>query len=195
MLRSVELLGARRSELFDLDGDNPRFDVPLKRVKKRRVVQQPLSDLAVEIIREALTSDKQQYVFASPRGDMPMNRKVMATALRGTKVKGKVNTPGICALLGLKPFTPHDLRRTAATLAGDLGFDDAWIAKCLDHAASKKQEQIAPSVTGKVYNHSKRMKEKRAVLNGIAAELRRIVGRQIPTTQTETGIAALHLIT
>ncbi len=32
---------------------------------------------------------------------------------------------GIGALLGLKPFTPHDLRRTAATLAGDLGFDDA----------------------------------------------------------------------
>jgi integrase len=71
---------------------------------------------------------------------MPMNRKVMAVALRGTKYKGgKVKSPGICALLGMKPFSPHDLRRTAATLAGDLGFDDAWIAKCLDHAASKKQ--------------------------------------------------------
>ena len=175
MLRSNELLGARRSELFDLDGDNPRFDVPLKRVKKRRVIQQPLSDLAVQIIREAL-EDGKEHVFASPLGDQPMNRKVMATALRGTKVEGKVKTPGICALLGLRPFTPHDLRRTAATLAGDLGFDDAWIAKCLDHAASKKQEQIAPSVTGKVYNHSKRMKEKRAVLDGVAAELRRIIG-------------------
>ena len=83
---------------------------------------------------------------------------------------------GISALLGLKPFTPHDLRRTAATLAGDLGFDDAWIAKCLDHAVSKKQEQIVPSVTGKVYNHSKRMRERRAVLDGVAAELRRIIG-------------------
>ena len=138
-----------RTELFDLDGEYPRFDVPLKRVKKRRVIQQPLSDLAVEIIREA--------------------------ALRGTKVKS-LKTRGICALLGLKSFTPHDLRRTAATLAGDLGFDDAWIAKCLDHAASRKQEQIVPSVTGKVYDHSKRMKEKRAVLDGVAAELRRIIG-------------------
>jgi integrase len=181
MLRSGELLAARRDELFDLDGDNPRFDVPLKRVKKRRVIQQPLSGLAVAIIREALTSDEQQYVFASPLGDMPMNRKVMATALRGTKVKGTVKTAGICALLGLKPFTPHDLRRTAATLAGDLGFDDAWIAKCLDHAASKKQEQIVPTVTGKVYNHSKRMKEKRAVLDGVAAELRRIIGKPAET--------------
>src|ERR1700733_4458214 len=135
-----------------------------------------LSDLAVEIIREALISDDQQYVFASPLGDTPMNRKVMATARRGTKVKDKVKTPGICALLGLKPFTPHDLRRTGATLTGDLGFDDAWLAKCLDHAASKKSEQIVPSVTGKVYNHSKRMKEKRAVLDGVAAELRRIIG-------------------
>lgn len=150
-------------------------------MKKRRVIQQPLSDLAVEIIQEALITDEQQFVFASPLGDMSMNRKVMAVALRGTKYKGKVKTPGICALLGLRPFTPHDLRRTAATLAGDLGFDDAWIAKCLDHAASRKQEQIVPSVTGKVYNHSKRMKEKRAVLDGVAAELRRIIGNPVKT--------------
>jgi integrase len=175
MLRSSELLGAHRSELFDLDGEHPRLDVPLKRVKKRRVIQQPLSDLAVEIIKEALTSDRQQYVFSSPLGDQPMNRRVMGTALRGTKVRGKVKTRGICSFLGLKPFTPHDLRRTAATLAGDLGFDDAWIAKCLDHAASRKQEHVVPTVTGKVYNHSKRMKEKRAVLDGVAAELRRII--------------------
>ena len=111
---------------------------------------------------------------------MPMNRRVMATALRGTKVKGKEESTRLCALLGLRPFTPHDLRRTAATLAGDLGFDDAWIAKCLDHAASKKQEQIVPIVIGKVYNHSKRMKEKRAVLDGVAAELRRIIGEPAP---------------
>jgi integrase len=176
MLRSNELLGAHRSELFDLDGENPRFDVPLRRVKKRRTVQQPLSDLAVEIIREAL-EDGNEHVFASPLGDQPMNRKVMATALRGTRRKdGEVKTPGICALLGLKPFTPHDLRRTAATLAGDLGFDDAWIAKCLDHAATKKGDAIVPSVTGKVYVHSSRMQEKRAVLNKVGAELRRIVG-------------------
>ena len=110
----------------------------------------------------------------------------MATALRGTKHKGNLKSPGICVLLGLKPFTPHDLRRTAATLAGDLGFDDAWIAKCLDHAASKKSEQIVPTVTGKVYNHSKRMKEKRAVPDGVAAELGRIISQSVPTTQAET---------
>ena len=57
----------------------------------------------------------------------------------------------------------------------ETGGRDAWIAKCLDHAASKKTEQIVPTVTAKVYNHSKRMKEKRAVLDGIAAEIKRII--------------------
>ena len=155
---------------MNCDGDNPRFDVPLKRVKKRRVIQQPLSDLAVEIIREAL-EDGQGARFRQParrHADEPQDHGDRAA--RHARTRAKVKTPGICALLGLKPFTPHDLRRTAATLAGDLGFDDAWIAKCLDHAASKKQEQIVPTVTGKVYNHSKRMKEKRAVLDGVAAD-------------------------
>jgi integrase len=189
MLRSGELLSAHRSELFDLDGEHARFDVPLKRVKKRRAIQQPLSSLAVEIIKEALKDSNKEFVFASPLGDQPMARTAMATALRGKKHKGR-DTPGICALLGLKPFTPHDLRRTAATLAGDLGFDDAWIAKCLDHAASKKQEQIVPTVTGKVYNHSKRMKEKRAVLDGVAAELRRIVGEPLKAIDPRLRLAA-----
>ncbi|KGT73763.1 hypothetical protein MA20_41905 [Bradyrhizobium japonicum] len=122
---------------------------------------------------------REQFVFESPMyKDQPIHRKAMADALRGTKNeenKDKTKTAGPCELLGLKPFTPHDLRRSAATLAGDLGFDDAVIAKCLDHAVSGKGDVIVPTVTGKVYNHSGRMKEKRAVLDGVAAELRRII--------------------
>ena len=41
-----------------------------------------------------------------------------------------------------------------------------------------------PTVTGKVYNHSKRMKEKRAVLYGVAAELQRIVGKPVGHAET-----------
>jgi integrase len=181
MLRSAELLGAHRKELFDLDGPNARFEVPLKRVKKRRVIQQPLSDLAVEIIKKALDSEGQEYIFAGRFGDAPLERKAMATALRGTTNKdGTVRTPGICALLGLKSFSPHDLRRTAATLAGDLGVSDAWIAKCLDHAVTKDENGArVPSVTGRVYNHSRRMHQKRAVLDGLANALREIVGEAV----------------
>jgi integrase len=102
----------------------------------------------------------------------------MATALRGTKHEknnDKSKKPGLCELLGLKPFTPHDLRRTGATLAGELGFSDAAIAKCLDHQVSKDDGEKVARVTG-VYVRSKRMDQKRQVLDGIANELRRIIG-------------------
>jgi integrase len=179
MLRSGELRSAHRDELIGFDSDAPLLRVPAKRVKKRRVIEQPLSDLAVEIVREALSGDDQQFVFESPvyRGQ-PIHRIAMATALRGTKHeknKDKSKKPGLCELLGLKPFTPHDLRRTAATLAGELGFSDATIAKCLDHAVTKDEGEKVARVTG-VYVRSKRMDQKRAVLDGIAGVLRRIIG-------------------
>ncbi|WP_028167660.1 tyrosine-type recombinase/integrase [Bradyrhizobium elkanii] len=185
MLRSGELLAAHRSELLDFDGDAACFRVPAKRVKKRRVIEQPLSALAIEIIREALEDEDQQFVFESPvyKGQ-PLHRTAMGVALRGTKhekCKGKTKTPGLCELLGLKPFTPHDLRRTAATLAGELGYSEAAIAKCLDHAVIKDDGEKINRVTG-IYNQSKRMQQKRAVLDGIAAELRRIIGEPAPKT-------------
>ncbi len=182
MLRSGELVAAHRDELIDLNGVNPRFDVPAKRVKKRRVIEQPLSELAIEIIKEAMASEDQKFVFESPVYEgQPIHRTAMATALRGTKQEtnpGKTKTPGLCELLGLKPFTPHDLRRTAATLAGELGFSDAAIAKCLDHAVVRDDGEKINRVTG-IYVRSKRMNQKRAVLDGIAAELRRIIGAPI----------------
>jgi hypothetical protein len=54
--------------------------------------------------------------------------------------------------------------------------------------ASKKQEQIVPTVAGKIYNHSKRMKEKRAVLEG----LQRSFGGSLespPARQAETKLS------
>jgi integrase len=189
MLRSKELLGACRDELIGLDGDMPLLRVPAKRVKKRRVIEQPLSDLAVEIIKEALASDGQQFVFESPvYPGQQIHRIAMATALRGTKHeknKDKSKKPGLCELLGLKPFTPHDLRRTAATLAGELGFSEAAIAKCLDHQVSRDNGEKVARVTG-VYVRSKRMDQKRAVLDGVAGELRRIIGKP-PINTIEQG--------
>jgi integrase len=172
MLRSGEFLPLHVDEIVDLDGDNPRVDIPLRRVKKRRVIQQPLSDLAVGLIREALSfslrdENPQRFVFQTPRSDAPLNRMAMAAALRGRKDKGQV---GICEWLGIDTFTPHDLRRSSATIAGNLGFDERRIAQCLDHQTS--------SVTA-IYNRSDRLAQKREVLDAVAAEIRRIVGPRL----------------
>jgi hypothetical protein len=53
-----------------------------------------------------------------------------------------VKTPGVCELLGLATFTPHDLRRTAATMCGELGLSESSIALCPDRQANKERPWI-----------------------------------------------------
>ena len=180
-LRSTELLHIRRDELVDLAGKFPRVDVAMRRVKRRRVIHQPLSPLAVALINEALGNHA--FVFMGRFGDAPLARSAMANALRGTwritNGKKVVKSVGICDMLGLKPFTPHDLRRTAASLMGGLGIARSTIAACLDHAARDDQGGAVPRVTGEVYDTDPRLKEKRAALDALSAELRRIVSEPV----------------
>jgi integrase len=178
MLRSGELLPIHRDEI---NAENGTVDIPARRVKKRRVINQPLSDLALEIVKESMGN--YDYAFTGRFGDAPLARNAMASALRGTQklVKGvKVTrTPGICELLGLAPFTPHDLRRTAATMCGELGLSEAGISLCLDHQANKDENgKPLPAVTRKVYNLATRARvaKKREVLDAWAVDLRRIIG-------------------
>lgn len=175
MLRSWEMLGIHRDEL---NANHGTVDIPARRVKKRRVINQPLSDLALEILMVSMGNH--DFAFVGRFGDAPLARQAMSGALKGTKHRnGKVKTPGICALLGLAPFTPHDLRRTAATMCGNLGLSESAISQCLDHQATKGDDgQPLPAITSKVYNLSVvgRVERKRKVLDAWAVELRRIVG-------------------
>jgi integrase len=156
MLRSAEILGGRRDELIDLP--MPHIVIPLKRVKMRRVIKQPLNNLAREVIAEAKSLGDEQHLFASPLGDKP-----------------------------------HHLRRTAATLAGEIGCPEGWIARCLDHTILKDEDtgRSLPTVTGKVYNLSKQLKQKRAVLDQLDAALRRIIaGKSLDDMEPLIRIAA-----
>jgi integrase len=175
MLRSWEMLGIHRDEL---NSNYSTVDIPARRVKKRPVINQPLSGLALEILTESMGN--YDVAFVGRFGDAPLTRQAMSGALKGTKHRnGKVKTPGICELLGLAPFTPHDLRRTAATMCGNLGLSESAISQCLDHQATKGEDgQPLPAVTNKVYNLSVvgRVERKRKVLDAWAVELRRIIG-------------------
>ena len=196
MLRSSEVLGIHRDEL-NMENDTPSVDIPARRVKKRRVINQPLSDLAAEIVDEALKlSGNHPFLFPGRFDDAPLARNAMANALRGTwRIKnGKkvVKTVGICELLGLEPFTPHDLRRTAATMCGELGLSEAGIALCLDHQASKDENgKPLPAITRKVYNLATRARvaRKREVLDAWATELRRIISEPMEAKAADTEMA------
>ena len=99
----------------------------------------------------------------------------MAMGLRGTP-----KTKGICEPPGLAPFTPHDLRRTAATICGRW-FSDAEIVPALTTSRPRSNGKPLPAVTGKHYNHAQRKnrQDKRRVLYRWAVQLRRIIGEPV----------------
>jgi integrase len=173
MLRGGEFASLRKDEVFDLDGA-AYVRIPLKRVKSRQgEIVQPLSTLAVAIIKEALQGNDTDYVFASPNGgNAPLSDKATATALRDRADKG---TKGICSRLGIPTFKPHDLRRTGATVGRRVA-TKAAIALCLNHAVKHEDGMAIPSVTD-VYVHADEVElaEKRETLEKLAGMIRRIV--------------------
>jgi len=180
MLRTKEFLTGTPSELKGLNTPDAQIQVPLKRVKKRRPIIQPLSCLAQEILAEAIKSEDQAYIFGGVR-DKPMNRQTLSHALLGyTDKKGKLIRTSLCTFLGIRPFTPHDLRRTAASLAYALGFKEIDVGLCLDHA-NKKDEDAPARVTGiyvldGVFQRSPKFEKKREILEALANTLRKIIG-------------------
>ena len=72
--------------------------------------------------------------------------------------------------------------------AGKFAGDQASYVNTPGQSKYKGPEGNFIQSPGKVYNHSKRMKEKRGVLDGVATELRRIIGEPAPTKQPETGL-------
>lgn len=151
----------------------------------------PLSPLALEIIAQAVAKTKllrglrdeeeySGYIFPSPRyleGEKPMTQHSMIIAVaRGLGrpvVSGKGKRPvdpdepqPTANTLGVPPFTPHDLRRTAATCMAEAGEMDEVIDAILNHV---KQGVI------KVYNLYRYDKEKRLALESWARKLTSII--------------------
>lgn len=186
MLRSREFMTARPQELERLGTPEAQIRVPLRKVKKRREVVQPLSSLAQEILAEAVISQDQALVFPGGDGE-PLQRCTLSRALAGhwdTWRGKKIWRPGICELLGLAKFTPHDLRRTAASLAFELGFSMVDVGSCLDHNKSKGDDAPA-QVTGVyvregIFRKSRKQETKRRILEAVGEALREIVGDRPP---------------
>ncbi|WOH60924.1 integrase family protein [Bradyrhizobium sp. BWC-3-1] len=194
MLRTWEALGTHSNEFDEHGGLNSKLPVviiPPERVKLAREIRQPLSDLAAQIAKEAMGNHP--FLFAGRWGTEPLNKKAMACALRGNRVRrnGKIvtRTVGICEQLGMKPFTPHDLRRTAASLLAGAGVSRATIALCLDHQIRADDNGIAISpVTGRHYDQDPRIAEKREALQKLADEIRRIVNQPAEVQQADSAM-------
>ena len=140
-LQDVASIDTRNFEIM-----GPFWDVPAKRMKKNRRFLCPLSPMAIALIKAAPGTGK--HPIAAPGKDT-MNVRTRVNKL-------PMLTRALYPALGIERFTPHDLRRTAATMLGTFGWTPDKTAMLLAHDKD--------GVTGKVYDHSKGINEKRAMV-------------------------------
>lgn len=152
--RKGEIMGAEWDE-FDLV--NGWWTIPAKKSKNGNNHLVPLSELAIELLQKLKTlSNGSKWLLPSPRGDKHIVPTAIDRALRNNIKKFK----------DVKPFTPHDLRRTAASHMTALGVSRLVVSKLLNH--------VENSVTA-IYDRHSYDKEKRAAVDVWAKNLEEII--------------------
>ena len=104
LCRRNEIAGAQWSEIDDVART---WIVPAERCKSRRPHVVPLSDAALDVLRQARRLSNDDDVFPAPRN------------LEGS-IDPDLMTRGmerLCERLSIPRGTPHDFRRTGATLS------------------------------------------------------------------------------
>jgi len=161
--RPEEVVGIHTREI-----EGRWWTLPAERTKPKRATRIYLTDLALEVIGD--TAGK-GYIFPCPHKDKekPMSPHALTVAVRRNlsfDVTDEDGAETVINKLGVEHFTPHDLRRTAATFMAQMGVMDEVIDAVLNHA---KVGVI------KVYNLYRYDKEKKAALETWARKLESIV--------------------
>ncbi|UVC12836.1 tyrosine-type recombinase/integrase [Mesorhizobium onobrychidis] len=171
--RVGEVAGMSRDE-FDLT--RGIWIIPAARAKNKREHMVPLSDMAIEIIAAQLADatalaerkDRQlpQFVFPAPGGRVAVSGASVPKAVK----REEITKRGVPTIMGVEPWTPHDLRRTAATHMEEIGISPFVIGHVLNHVSATKA-----SITSRVYARYDYGREKREALDLWADRLAAIV--------------------
>ncbi|MEP7247193.1 MAG: integrase arm-type DNA-binding domain-containing protein [Gammaproteobacteria bacterium] len=132
-----------------LDGPNPEWRVPWRRMKMRQPHIVPLSRQAVAILREVHRySGGGRWVFPQLRHpDRPMSENCITAGLRAIGYSGAEQSW-------------HGFRALASTQLNELGWNDKWVEMQLAHSDHNKVR--------KVYNHAKYLPQRRAMMQSWA---------------------------
>lgn len=167
-LRMILLTAARPGEVCamkwsDVDMENGVWTISAEGSKNGLAHRVPLNSLAIETLK-GIKGRRRQYVFWT-HGELG-RRTPNALALAIRKARQRKTDP-----LKIDAFTPHDLRRTAASMMASIGVERFTVARVLNHAET--------GIT-RVYDRYGYDQEKRTALDRWDAELRRIlVGRTV----------------
>lgn len=151
--RPGEVCGMRWA---DVDENAAVWTIPAGVSKNGLAHRVPLNGVALELLLDrpdAAKRDSSEYVFPSPLRGQPIAAQALARAIR----RNRVLTEGDVRRLRIEPeFSPHDLRRTAATMMTSNGVSRLVVGQILNH--------VEAGVT-KVYDRSSYDAEKRQALD------------------------------
>ena len=162
-LRLQLLTGQRKQEVtgaewanFDLPGRI--WTIPGEKAKNGRPHRVPLSPQALEVIEEVRAlSEGNAHLFPARHGPGPITAESINRAVYRD-----------ADIIGIAKWTPHDLRRTAATLMSENGTQRLVIAKVLNHVS------VDNTVTAVYDRHSYDL-EKRQALEGLGRRVAAII--------------------
>lgn len=160
--RESEVAGMRRSELRDLEGAQPLWEIAGSRTKNGKPHCVPLSPLAVHLIKSV--SGEHDLIFCS-ECDTPLSCFSRAKRQVDDRLAVIIKERESASIA---PWRLHDLRRTSATRMGDLGIATDVIELVLNHSSGTRG-----GIAG-VYNRSERMNERRQALELWAAHIERL---------------------
>jgi len=156
-LRMILVTGQRKGEVVSARWDEMDlaagwWTIPGEKAKNGLPHRVPLSPLALELLKQIrkLSSDS-EFLFPSAHGNKTIRHDAVSKAVRRDE-----------SALNVEHFTPHDLRRTAASQMASAGISRLVISKILNHVDS--------SVTA-VYDRHSYDKDKRKALNAWARHL------------------------
>ena len=141
--RVGELSQARWS---DIDMENGEWHIPEGNSKNSKAHTIYLSDFSKrQFIQLQPISGGSGWCLPSRDGMSHIGPKSVAKQIRdrvrSSPVKGRGKVSEALLLTG-GPWTPHDLRRTGATMMGELGVMGEVIERCLNHVEQNKLKRI-----------------------------------------------------
>lgn len=176
IIRLILLTGCRPGEAAgmareEIDLDKALWRIPAERVKTKTAHTVPLVGEALAIVRRLCDGKRAGHLFSTTKGKAPTSQD-LAKAFERTRT--------VLPTLA----TPHDLRRTAATIMGRLGIDRLTVAYVLNHGST-----IRATVTGSTYDKHDYLPQKRRALEALDATVVGIL-RNEPTASNVIPIGA-----
>jgi integrase len=175
--RRGEIAGMRRSELKDLDGEDPRWEIPKTRTKNKRPHVVHLAPMAIKVIKAVpihMVGNTPSDLVFTTNGRTTMSGFSHAKARVEKRIAEIVEAEGIQGVFPKESdWHLHDLRRTVATHMAELGVSIDVIEKVLNHVSG-----VRAGIVG-VYNRSQLFNERRKALNLWASQLQRLTSPQL----------------